>query len=77
MVECCSKKDQNTASYNFFAWYNIFYISFQVTDLEDELKFSQALTKLLDEHKDVISILASGFKQTKKHIQVSIVMVVV
>ena len=42
-----------------------------MTDLEDELKFSQALTKLLDEHKDVISILASGFKQTKKHIQVS------
>jgi [3-methyl-2-oxobutanoate dehydrogenase (acetyl-transferring)] kinase len=40
-----------------------------VTDLELEAGFSEMLTQLLDEHKDVISMLAEGFNESRIHIQ--------
>ena len=55
---------------------NILYWMFSVchvkiTDLDREEKFSQLLTSLLDEHKDVVSMLADGFCQSRDYIGVS------
>ena len=36
----------------------------------DEENFSQLLRDLLDDHKDVVSQLASGFKECRKHMKV-------
>jgi len=40
-----------------------------ITDLELDAKFTQLLTDLLDEHKDVISMLAQGFNESRVHVQ--------
>ncbi len=37
----------------------------------DEERFAQVLMEFLDDHKDVISMLAQGFKECRKHIDVS------
>ena len=42
----------------------------QIVDNEDELKFSQAITKLLEEHREVVTMLAEGFTDCRRHIQV-------
>ena len=39
--------------------------------MDTEAKFSKLLTTLMEEHKDVITMLAEGFSETKKHIQVT------
>lgn len=39
-----------------------------ITDMKTEIRYSHALSKLLDDHKDVIKMLAEGFKETTKHI---------
>lgn len=38
---------------------------------KDEEQFSQLLKNLLDDHKNVVSDLAKGFKEAKKHLKVS------
>ena len=38
----------------------------------DEENFSQLLRQLLDDHKDVVSQLASGFKECRKYLKVSL-----
>jgi len=40
-----------------------------IVDNEDELKFSQAITKLLEEHREVVTMLAEGFTDCRRHIQ--------
>jgi len=42
----------------------------QVTDAESELKFREALTELLEQHREVVTMLAEGFTDCRKHIQV-------
>ena len=44
---------------------------FQITSLQQEEKYSETLRQLLDDHKDIISSLAEGFAQVRKHITVS------
>ena len=39
--------------------------------LNEEEKFSETLRQLLDDHKDVVTLLAEGFAQVRKHISVS------
>jgi len=48
-------------------WYVV-----EITSLDHEAKFTQMLTSLLDEHRDVVSMLADGFYQSQDYIQVSI-----
>ncbi|CAH1801471.1 unnamed protein product [Owenia fusiformis] len=40
-----------------------------ITDFESEEPFSRMLKNLLDEHKDVVTLLAEGFKESRKHIR--------
>jgi len=42
----------------------------QVTDVDSELKFRQALTALLEQHREVVTMLAEGFTDCRRHIQV-------
>ena len=42
----------------------------EIVTANDEEKYSQLLRELLDDHKDVVSDLALGFKECKRHIQV-------
>jgi len=43
----------------------------KIADLDHEAKFTEMLTSLLDEHKDVVSMLADGFYQSHDYIEVS------
>ena len=42
----------------------------QVTDAGSELKFRMALTALLEQHREVVTLLAEGFTECRRHIQV-------
>ena len=44
----------------------------QVTDADSELKFRRALTALLEQHREVVTMLAEGFTDCRRHIQVLI-----
>ena len=39
--------------------------------MQQEEKYAETLRQLLDDHKDIISSLAEGFAQVRKHITVS------
>lgn len=39
-----------------------------ITNLQEEEKYSETLRGLLDDHKDVVTMLAEGFSQVRKHI---------
>lgn len=41
----------------------------EIKTKEDEERYSQVLKGLLEDHKDVVSLLAKGFKECKKHIE--------
>ena len=43
----------------------------EIRTQEDEKRYSNLLKELLDDHKDVVSQLAQGFKESRKHIEVS------
>lgn len=43
----------------------------QILTPDDEERYSQVLRELLEDHKDVVSQLAQGFKECRKHIHVS------
>ena len=45
--------------------------NFQIVNFEDEARYSNLLRMLLDEHRDIISMLAEGFRESRKHIRVS------
>jgi len=47
-----------------------FIMHVKITNLDHEAKFTQLLTSLLDEHKDVVSMLADGFYQSRDYIKV-------
>jgi len=38
--------------------------------METEARFTRMLSELLDDHKDVVTLLAEGFRETRKHIEV-------
>ncbi|XP_014670728.1 PREDICTED: 3-methyl-2-oxobutanoate dehydrogenase [lipoamide] kinase, mitochondrial-like [Priapulus caudatus] len=40
-----------------------------VKDFVDEQKFTNLITELLDDHRDVVTMLAVGFRECRKHIQ--------
>jgi len=40
-----------------------------INDFDDEAKYSNMLRMLLDEHRDIISMLAEGFRESRKHIR--------
>jgi [3-methyl-2-oxobutanoate dehydrogenase (acetyl-transferring)] kinase len=40
-----------------------------ITDADGELKFSQAVSKLLEDHREVVTMLAEGFTDCRRHIQ--------
>ena len=42
----------------------------EILTAADEEKYSQVLRELLDDHKNVVSQLAQGFKECRKHIKV-------
>jgi len=44
----------------------------QITDADGELKFRQALTELLEQHREVVTMLAEGFTDCRRHIKVYI-----
>ena len=39
--------------------------------METEIRYSKMLRELLDDHSDVVTMLAEGFREAKKHIKVS------
>uniref|UniRef100_A0A8C6MH86 Protein-serine/threonine kinase n=1 Tax=Nothobranchius furzeri TaxID=105023 RepID=A0A8C6MH86_NOTFU len=41
----------------------------QITDQEAEARFCKLVQQLLDDHKDVVTNLAQGFKECRRHIQ--------
>ncbi|MGH0126368.1 UNVERIFIED_CONTAM: hypothetical protein FKN15_027431 [Acipenser sinensis] len=41
-----------------------------ITDLEAEGRYCKLVRQLLDDHKDVVTMLAEGFRESRKHIQV-------
>jgi len=41
----------------------------EIRTQEDEKRYSNLLKELLDDHKDVVSQLAQGFKESRKHIE--------
>ncbi|OWF46554.1 3-methyl-2-oxobutanoate dehydrogenase [lipoamide] kinase, mitochondrial-like [Mizuhopecten yessoensis] len=41
----------------------------KVMDMESEKVYSETLATLLDQHKDVITLLAQGFSESRKHIK--------
>ncbi|XP_041096824.1 3-methyl-2-oxobutanoate dehydrogenase [lipoamide] kinase, mitochondrial isoform X1 [Polyodon spathula] len=40
-----------------------------ITDLEAEGRYCKLVRQLLDDHKDVVTMLAEGFRESRKHIQ--------
>ena len=49
--------------------FEILYEHSPVSDLNSEAKYTQTLQQLLDEHKDVVTLLAEGFSECRRHIQ--------
>ena len=47
-----------------------FVVSCQIDDAETEERYSRLLEQLLDDHKEVVTLLAEAFKETRKHIKV-------
>ena len=41
-------------------------------DFETEARYSRMLRELLDDHRDVVTLLAEGFGESRKHIKVRI-----
>ncbi|TRY70657.1 hypothetical protein TCAL_02866 [Tigriopus californicus] len=41
----------------------------EIVTSEDEEKYSQVVKDLLDDHKDVVSLLAEGFRESRRHIE--------
>ena len=42
----------------------------EILTVTDEERYSHLLRELLDDHKDVVSQLAAGFKESRKYIKV-------
>lgn len=42
----------------------------QIEDQEAEARFCKLVQQLLDDHKDVVTMLAQGFRECRRHIEV-------
>lgn len=45
----------------------------QINTRDHEIGYSELLRELLDAHKNVVTMLAEGFRECRKHIHVSLV----
>lgn len=45
-------------------------ICWQITDQDVAVRFCKLVQQLLDDHKDVVTMLAQGFRECRRHIQV-------
>lgn len=43
----------------------------QIKDRETEAQYSKLVQQLLDDHKDVVTMLAQGLRESRRHIQVT------
>lgn len=43
----------------------------QIEDQEVEARFCKLVQQLLDDHKDVVTMLAQGFKECRRHLTVT------
>lgn len=48
----------------------IYFLFFQIDTHDVEQNYSKMLRGLLDDHKDVVTLLAEGFKECRKYIKV-------
>lgn len=48
----------------------IFCLCWQIKDQDLEARFCKLVQLLLDDHKDVVTMLAQGFRECRRHIQV-------
>lgn len=44
----------------------------QIEDQDVEARFCKLVQQLLDDHKDVVTMLAQGFKECRKHMTVTL-----
>lgn len=44
----------------------------QIEDQEAEARFCKLVQQLLDDHKDVVTMLAQGFRECRRHIEVMV-----
>ena len=44
----------------------------QIKDQADEARYCQLVRQLLDDHKDVVTLLAEGLRESRKHIEVRV-----
>lgn len=49
--------------------FHILYEHAPVKDLKSEEKYTETLQQLLDDHKDVVTLLAEGFSECRRHIE--------
>ena len=47
-------------------------LSLQISDFEIEARYSRMLRELLEDHKEVVTMLAEGFSECRKHIKVGV-----
>lgn len=45
-------------------------VCWQIKDQDVEARFCKLVQQLLDDHKDVVTMLAQGFRECRRHIQV-------
>ena len=46
------------------------FLSLQINDFETEERYSRMLRQLLDDHSNVVTHLADGFKESRKYLKV-------
>lgn len=42
----------------------------QIKDQAEEAQYCQLVRQLLDDHKDVVTLLAEGLRESRKHVEV-------
>jgi len=42
----------------------------QIENMTDEAKYAELLRNLLEQHRDIVTMLAEGFSECRKHIKV-------
>lgn len=53
-----------------FLGFSMKHLCLQIKDQDVEARFCKLVRQLLDDHKDVVTMLAQGFRECRRHIQV-------
>lgn len=53
-----------------FLGFSVKHLCLQIKDQDVEARFCKLVRQLLDDHKDVVTMLAQGFRECRRHIQV-------